>query len=122
MANREWNPKSFFRHLTPDALEVLLEWAAVELTLDGDGPVGEQVYRGWKALPDAERIAIETKLLPVNDLCGPHARPYLERLERVPADPTINSSPPPETTTRARLVRAALHSARSLAPRERPPR
>ena len=29
MANREWNPKSFFRHLTPDALEVLLEWAAV---------------------------------------------------------------------------------------------
>ena len=80
MANREWNPKSFFRHLTPDALEVLLEWAAVELTLDGEGPVGEQVYRGWKALPEAERVAIETKLLPVNDLCGPHARPYLERL------------------------------------------
>ena len=80
MANREWNPKSFFRHLTPDALEVLLEWAAVELTLDGEGPVGEQVYRGWKALPDAERVGIETKLLPVNDLCGPHARPYLERL------------------------------------------
>ena len=70
MANREWNPKSFFRHLTPDALAVLLEWAAVELTLDGDGPVCEQVYRGWKALPEAERVAIETKLLPVNDLCG----------------------------------------------------
>ncbi len=80
MAKREWNPKSFFRHLTPDALEVLLEWAAVELTLDGEGAVGEQVYRAWKALPDAERTAIETKLLPVNDLCGPHARPYLERL------------------------------------------
>ena len=42
--------------------------------------MGEQVYRGWKALPEAERVAIETKLLPVNDLCGPHARPYLERL------------------------------------------
>ncbi len=80
MANREWNPKSFFRHLTPDPLKVLLEWAAVELTLDGEGPVGEQVYRGWKALPEAERVGIETKLLPVNDLCGPHARPYLERL------------------------------------------
>ncbi|MBK6918534.1 MAG: hypothetical protein IPH07_14160 [Deltaproteobacteria bacterium] len=23
MANREWNPKSFFRHLTPDALDVV---------------------------------------------------------------------------------------------------
>ncbi len=80
MANREWNPKSFFRHLTPDALEVLLEWASVELALDGQGPVGEQVYRAWKALPEAERVALETKLLPVNDLCGPHARPYLERL------------------------------------------
>jgi hypothetical protein len=80
MANREWNPKSFFRHLTPDALNELLEWATVELALDGEGPVGEQVYRAWKALPDAERTAIETKLLPVNDLCGQHARPYLERL------------------------------------------
>jgi hypothetical protein len=80
MANREWNPKSFFRHLTPDALEVLLKWAAVELVLDGQGPVGEQVYRAWKALPETERVALETKLLPVNDLCGPHARPYLERL------------------------------------------
>ena len=55
MAKREWNPKSFFRHLTPDALAVLLEWASVELALDGEGPVGEQVYRAWKALPDAER-------------------------------------------------------------------
>lgn len=80
MASREWNPKSFFRHLTPGALDVLLEWASVELVLDGQGPLGEQVYRGWKALPEAERVAIETKLLPVNDLCGPHARPYLERL------------------------------------------
>lgn len=80
MAKREWNPKSFFRHLTPDALAVLLEWASVELALDGEGPVGEQVYRAWKALPDAERETIETKLLPVNDLCGTHSRPYLERL------------------------------------------
>jgi len=80
MAKREWNPKSFFRHLTPDALAVLLEWASVELALDGEGPVGEQVYRAWKALPDAEREAIETKLLPVNDLCGTHSRPYLDRL------------------------------------------
>lgn len=80
MAKREWNPKSFFRHLTPDALAVLLEWASVELALDGEGPIGEQVYRAWKALPDAEREAIETKLLPVNDLCGTHSRPYLERL------------------------------------------
>lgn len=80
MANREWNPKSFFRHLTPGVLEVLLEWANVELELDGEGPVGEQVYRAWKVLPEAERVATETKLLPVNDLCGPHARPYLERL------------------------------------------
>ncbi|MBC7174426.1 MAG: hypothetical protein H5U40_18410, partial [Polyangiaceae bacterium] len=76
MASREWNPKSFFRHLTPDALAVLSEWAAVELVLDGEGAVNEQVYRAWKALPEAERVVIETKLLPVNDLCGPHARPY----------------------------------------------
>ena len=83
MANREWNPKSFFRHLTPDALQVLQEWADVDLTLDGEGPLGEQVYRAWKALPEDERERIETALLPVNDMCAPHARPYLEQLALV---------------------------------------
>ncbi len=39
MANREWNPKSFFRHLTPDALKILQEWADVDLTLDSEGPL-----------------------------------------------------------------------------------
>lgn len=82
MASREWNPKSFFRHLTPDALAALQRWAAVELSLDGDGPVGEQVYRSWKALPEPVRVRLETKLLPVNDMCGPHARPYLDELAR----------------------------------------
>ncbi|MFM2421098.1 MAG: hypothetical protein RL385_5821, partial [Pseudomonadota bacterium] len=83
MANREWNPKSFFRHLTPDALKVLREWADVDLTLDGEGPLGEQVYRAWKALPEDDRERIETALLPVNDMCAPHARPYLEQLALV---------------------------------------
>ncbi len=31
------------------------------LALDGEGPVGEQVYRAWKTLPDAARRALETK-------------------------------------------------------------
>jgi hypothetical protein len=83
MANREWNPKSFFRHLTPDALQVLREWADVDLTLDGEGPLGEQVYRAWKALPEDDRERIESALLPVNDMCATHARPYLEQLALV---------------------------------------
>ncbi|MBI5531797.1 MAG: hypothetical protein HY898_03720 [Deltaproteobacteria bacterium] len=80
MPHREWNPKSFFRHLTADALDALQEWAGVELQLDGDGPVYEQMYRAWKALPEKERQRLETELLPVNDMCAPHARSYLEQL------------------------------------------
>ena len=80
MPHREWNPKSFFRHLTPDALKVLQEWAEVDLQLDGEGPLGEQVYRAWKALPEDDRKPIETDLLTVNDMCATHARPYLEQL------------------------------------------
>jgi hypothetical protein len=83
MPHREWNPKSFFRHLTPDALKVLQEWAEVDLQLDGEGLLGEQVYRAWKALPEDDRKPIETDLLTVNDMCATHARPYLEQLALV---------------------------------------
>ena len=78
MGHREWNPKSFFRHLTPEVLEALLEWSAFDLELGGEGQLWEQLYRAWMALPDDERNAKETSLLPVNDMCSPHARPYLE--------------------------------------------
>jgi hypothetical protein len=80
MSHRDWNPKSFFRHLTPEALQVLTDWAEVALPLDGEGAVGGQVYRAWKALPEDARKPIETQLLTVNDMCSTHARPYLERL------------------------------------------
>ena len=80
MSHREWNPKSFFRHLTADALGLLRAWAEVDFQLDGDGPVGEQAYRAWKALAESERQWVEAELLLVNDLCAEHARPYLEQL------------------------------------------
>jgi len=78
MAHREWNPKSFFRHLTPEVLDQLLQWSEFELELDGEGPLWEQIYRAWTALPAEGRKKKETALLPVNDMCSPHARPYLE--------------------------------------------
>ena len=78
MGHREWNPKSFFRHLTPEVLDALVQWSQFELDLDGDGPVWEQIYRAWMALDDEVRTERETDLLPVNDMCSPHARPYLE--------------------------------------------
>jgi len=80
MGHREWNPKSFFRHLTQEVLEALLAWSEFDLELDGEGALWEQIYRGWMALPDDERNARESLLLPVNDMCSPHARSYLEAL------------------------------------------
>lgn len=78
MRSREWNPKSFFRHLTPEVLKLLQGWMGVELQLDGSGPLGEQFYRAWKGLTDEERKRLETRLLPVNDMCSVHARSYLD--------------------------------------------
>ncbi len=79
MHHREWNPKSFFRHLTPPALDELQAWASVTLQLDGKDSPGLQFYRAWKALDVDERTRIETELLVVNDMCSRHARPYLEQ-------------------------------------------
>ena len=79
MHHREWNPKSFFRHLTPAALDGLQAWAGVTLQLDGKDSPGLQFYRAWKVLDVDERTRIETELLVVNDMCSRHARPYLEQ-------------------------------------------
>jgi hypothetical protein len=80
MPMREWNPKAFFRRISPPVLELLRAWSRTEMRLDGEGALGEQTYKAWLALPETERRGLETKLLPVNDLCSKHARPYLEGL------------------------------------------
>ncbi len=80
MSHREWSPKPFFRHLTPAALAELRSWAGVDLRSNGVGQPWEQVYRGWVGLPAAERLRLETELLPVNDLAAPQARSRLSEL------------------------------------------
>lgn len=52
----------------------------ITLIRDPGKSPSEQTYHAWKALPQAERRALETRLLPVNDMCSTHARPYLDAL------------------------------------------
>jgi hypothetical protein len=77
---RQWNPKTFFRHLTPEVLDLFCEWSKLELRKEGEGSRAERVYKAWSEIPDDTRMPIEKQLYAVNDLCGPHARPYLEEL------------------------------------------
>lgn len=80
MSHREWNPKSFFRQISPNVLAALLRSPRFAFDLDGGGRLHEQAYRAWKEAPDACRRRAECNLLPLNDLSAPHARPYLEDL------------------------------------------
>jgi hypothetical protein len=80
MPHREWNPKSFFRQISPNSLVALLRSPGFAFDLDGEGVLHEQAYRAWKAAPEALRHHAEGDLLPLNDLSAPHARPYLEDL------------------------------------------
>lgn len=80
MSHREWSPKPFFRHLTTEALADLRAWAGADLRPDGIGQPWEQLYRAWVGLPAAQRLRLETALLPVNDLASPHARTRLGEL------------------------------------------
>jgi hypothetical protein len=52
----------------------------ITLIRDPGTPPSEQTYRAWKALPEVQRRTLETRLLPVNDMCSTHARPYLDSL------------------------------------------
>ena len=79
MHHREWNPKTFFRKVSPSVI-ALYEAGRKIILITGSGEAADpnQVYLAWKAMPDGQRREIETDLLPVNDMCSTHARPYLD--------------------------------------------
>lgn len=77
MAHREWNPKSFFRKLTPEVVALLAERFRVKLEDDGEA---DSAYRAWKKLQAGQKKHLDAHLSLVNDLCGTHARSYLNEL------------------------------------------
>ena len=83
MQHREWNPKTFFKKVSPAVMALFEEKRGLVLDRDPDRPEHDQTYYAWAALPERQRLALEAELLPVNDLCSTHARPYLDALARV---------------------------------------
>lgn len=78
--HRPWNPKSFFRKISPDVMAAYEAAFGIGLQRDEARPKHERTYFAWKALPDGVRHKLEARLLLVNDLCSEPARPYLLRL------------------------------------------
>lgn len=79
---RAWNPKTFFRHVRPDVLRLLLQAPDVRLSLDGSGSVAEQAYRAWKQSSGAHRRRLDATLQRLARLGTTHARPFLDELAR----------------------------------------
>jgi hypothetical protein len=82
MQHREWNPKTFFRKVSPEVMALFEQSRALALERDPGRPEHERTYHAWKALPEEQRLSLEAELLPVNDLCTQGARPYLDNLAR----------------------------------------
>jgi len=82
MQHREWNPKTFFKKVSPEVIATYEARRGLTLERDASKPAADQSYHAWRALPETKRLALETDLLPVNDLCTAHARPYLDVLAR----------------------------------------
>jgi len=82
MQHREWNPKAFFKKLTPEVMAVYEAKRGLTLARDPSRPPHDQTYYAWMMLPEPDRLRLEAELLPVNDLCAQHARPYLDALAR----------------------------------------
>jgi hypothetical protein len=80
MQHREWNPKAFFRKVSLEVMKIYADGRGLPQAGDADGAKADRYYEVWKTLPEARRLALETELLPVNDMCSPHARPYLDIL------------------------------------------
>ncbi len=83
MQHREWNPKTFFKKVSPNVMALFEVKRGLALVRDPKRPEHDRTYHAWAALPERQRLALEADLLPVNDLCSTHARPYLDALARV---------------------------------------
>ena len=80
MQHREWNPKAFFKKVSPEVMALFEAARDFSMDRDAERPKADQTYHAWKELPEPQRLALETELLPVNDMCSTHARPYLDPL------------------------------------------
>ena len=82
MQHREWNPKAFFRKLSPNIAALIGQRFNVNLGAEsGDGV--DAAYNAWKAAPAKSRRSLDHLLGLVNDLSGTHARAYLDDLAKV---------------------------------------
>lgn len=84
MRHREWSPKTFFRKMSPSVIALYEAGRKIVLIADhGKTADPNQAYWAWKEMPDAQRQTMETELLPINDMCSTHARPYLDLVARL---------------------------------------
>lgn len=84
MRHREWNPKVFFRKISPTVIAQYEAAKGVVLIADrGEKADANQAYRAWQALPEGQRRQLEAELLLVNDMTSTHARPYLDGAARL---------------------------------------
>jgi hypothetical protein len=77
---REWNPRAFFRHLTPDVARGLAGDLGLVLDAKAGTTSSERLYAAWKAVDEFTQRRLEPGLRLVNDLCTATARNYLVAL------------------------------------------
>jgi hypothetical protein len=78
--HREWNPRAFFRHLTPDVARALASHLGITLDVKSGATSSERLYAAWKILDEETHHRLEPALRLVNDLCTASARSYLVTL------------------------------------------
>ena len=61
MQHREWNPKTFFKKISPEVIAAYESKRGLKLARDANKPKADQNYHAWRALPEAERLALETR-------------------------------------------------------------
>jgi hypothetical protein len=82
MQHREWNPKAFFKKVSPELMARYEALRGIALVRDPARPPADRTYHARKQLPEPRRLALDAELLPINDMCSTHARPYLDGLAR----------------------------------------
>ncbi len=79
---RDWHSKAYFQKTPLDQIVICARRVGIELCPNLELPEQKRGFDAFVRLPKEDQTRLQQVLIPINDMCGEHARPFLRQLGR----------------------------------------
>ncbi len=79
---RDWHSKAFFQKTPLDKILACVERIGVVMTANPELPEHKRGFDAFQRLSKEDQSRLQQVLIPINDMCGEHSRPFLRQLAK----------------------------------------